>query len=313
MSEIQATVQGSSGSNRMGIRRRTEEMINSFSNGLHRHLPLAFLLILSGCATTPPVKQSALPALAETSSLPNQDKAPGNEVVDITAQDSPEVLPAKSDPCQQEQPLDTLDAYAGFLRTCPSSPRRQDMLVAMCRLIGKQKDAYEGYKKFSAEFPDGLPCIPSRHQLALIGPEGMRVHDCVEDIKRGEETGVILEKVRRQKGTYKDFTFDEIDTLKQMGLTSNIIQAMLESTLEAQRRNEALQRKKEWEQRQAGSPPGQQSYQTPSSGQGGNLSPVLEAVRNCASQAAALEACKNLSGFARSLCNAAAKSQFPCQ
>lgn len=197
--------------------------------------------------------------------------------------------------------------------------------MAMCRLIGKQKDAYEGYKKFSTEFPDGLPFIPSRHQLALIGPEGMRVHDCVEDIKRGEETGVILEKVRRQKGMYKDFTFDEIDTLKQMGLTGDIIQAMLESTLEAQRNSEALQRKKEREQRQAGNQPaqmppgdrntapGQQSYQAPSSGQGGNLSPVLEAVRNCASQAAALEACKNLSGFARSLCNAAAKSQFPCQ
>lgn len=303
-------------------------MINSLSDGLHRHVPLALLLILCGCATTPPVKQPALPPPVETSSRPNPDKAPENEIVDITAQDSPaKVLPEKPDPCQQEQPLDTLDAYADFLRACPSSPKRPDMLETMCRLIGKRKDAdtYEGYKKFSAEFPDGLPFIPARHQLALIGPEGMRVHDCVEHIKRGEETGIILEKVRRQKGIYKDFTFDEIDTLKQMGLTGDIIQAMIVSTLEAQRSSEALQRKKEWEQREAGSQPaqtpsgemytapGQQSYQAPSSGQGGNSSPVLEAVRNCASQAAALEACKNLSGFARSLCNAAAKSQFPCQ
>lgn len=302
-------------------------MINSLSDGLHRHLPLALLLILCGCATTPPVKQPALPPPAETSSRPNPDNAPGNEVVAITAQDSPaEMVPAKPDPCQQEQPLDTLDAYADFLRTCPSSPRRPDMLESMCRLIGKQKDAYEGYKKFSAEFPDGLPYIPTRHQLSLIGPDGLRIHDCVEELKQGEETGIILEKVRKRNGLYKDFTFEEIDMLKQMGLTGDIIQAMIESTYEAQRNSEALQRKKEWEQRQAGyqpaqmpsgvtdsSPGQQQSYQAPASGQGVNLSPVLEAVRNCASQAAALEACKNLSGFARSLCNSVAKSQFPCQ
>lgn len=200
------------------------------------------------------------------------------------------------------------------------------MLESMCRLIGKRKDAYEGYKKFSAEFPDGLPYIPTRHQLSLIGPDGLRIHDCVEELKQGEETGIILEKVRKRNGLYKDFTFEEIDMLKQMGLTGDIIQAMIESTYEAQRNSEALQRKKEWEQRQAGyqpaqmpsgvtdsSPGQQQSYQAPASGQGGNLSPVLEAVRNCASQAAALEACKNLSGFARSLCNSVAKSQFPCQ
>jgi hypothetical protein len=198
------------------------------------------------------------------------------------------------------------------------------MLEAMCRLIGKRKDAYEGYKKFSTEFPDGLPYIPTRHQLSLIGPDGLRVHDCVEEIKQGEETGIILEKVRKRNGLYKDFTFEEIDMLKQMGLTGDIIQAMIESTYDAQRNSEALQRKKEWEQRQAGYQPAQmpsggdsvapgQSYQSTASGQGGDLSPVLEAVRNCASQAAALEACKNLSGFARSLCNSVAKSQFPCQ
>lgn len=302
-------------------------MVNSLSRGLLRHLPLALLLTLCGCAAKvpPPVKQPMLPPPAETSARTNPDKASANEVADITAQDSPaEATPEKPDPCQQEQSLDTLEAYADFLRTCPSFPRRPDMLEAMCRLIGKRKDAYEGYKKFSAEFPDGLPYIPTRHQLSLIGPEGLRIHDCVEEIKQGEETGIILEKVRKRNGLYKDFTFEEIDMLKQMGLTGDIIQAMIESTYEAQRNSEALQRKKEWEQRQAGYQPaqmpsggaytvqGQQSYQ-PSSSQGENLSPVLEAVRNCAAQAAALEACKNLSGFARSLCNSVARSQFPCQ
>jgi hypothetical protein len=303
-------------------------MMNTLPDSLRRYLSLALLLVLCGCAAKvpPPLKQTALPPPAETSARPNPDKAPGNETVDIAAQNSPaEVLPAKPDPCQQEQSFDTLDAYTDFLRACPTSSKRPEMLESMCRLIGKRKNAYEGYMKFSAEFPDGLPYIPTRHQLSLIGPDGLKVHDCVEEIKQGEETGIILEKVRKRNGLYKDFTFDEIDLLKQMGLTSDIIQAMIESTYDAQRNSEALQRKKEREQ-QAGyqpaqmpsggtdpSPGQQQSYQAPASGQGGNLSPVLEAVRNCASQAAALEACKNLSGFARSLCNSVAKSQFPCQ
>ena len=40
---------------------------------------------------------------------------------------------------------------------------------------------------------------------------------------------------------------------------------------------------------------------------------VGDAVKNCAAQIAALEACKQLPSLAAMVCKAAAKSQFPCE
>ncbi len=213
--------------------------------------------------------------------------------------------PAQPDPCRQEPSAKTLDAYAGYLRACPSTPKRPDMLEAMSRLIEKKNDAYERYRNFVDEFPDGMPFVPPFYLLGMVGPEGMRVHDCVEALKKGVDAGVLLEQVRRKHGIYEDFTFEEIDILKQMGLPSDIIQAMIESTLEAKQEDQTRERKKTAEQ--------QYLYQAPVPSPGGeSLQPAVDAVQNCAAQAAAREACKRLSGFAKSLCDTTAQAQFPC-
>jgi hypothetical protein len=229
----------------------------------------------------------------------------------------------KTDPCQEEPPLGTLDACAGFLRACPSAPKRQDILAQMCRLIEERKGGYEAYKKFVLEFEDGLPFVPHRHRLLLTGPEGLRVHDCIQAIKDGAESGIVLEKVRGRKAIYSDFTDEEIDTLKQMGLTNDLIQAMLESTLDAKRAEKARLRNTGGGAYPAGGQSGQMMRnETYSSGEQQPapvpaseeyVPSVGEKIANCAAQAAALEGCKRLSGFAQTLCNSAVKVQFPCQ
>jgi hypothetical protein len=231
--------------------------------------------------------------------------------------------PVKTDPCQEGRPLGTLEACAGFLRSCPAVPKRQDILAQMSRLIAERKGGYEEYRKFVLEFEDGSPFVPHRYRLLLTGPEGLRVFDCIESIKSGTESGMVLEKVRGRKGVYSDFTDEEVDALKQMGLTSDLIQAMLESTHDAKRAERALLKSVSKGASPVGDQPAQmrgdemyssgvqQPAQAPASG--GYVPSAGDAMANCAAQTLALEGCKHLSGFAKSVCNAAAKAQFPCQ
>jgi hypothetical protein len=224
---------------------------------------------------------------------------------------------------QQAKSLNTYDAYAGFLREYPTSPNRRGALTAMALLIKKQKGSYENYRKFVVEFADGLEFVPSPYGLTLAGPEGMRVHDILILLKQGLEDAVIAAKIRMQNAGYKDFNFEEIGTLKKMGVTSVLIEAMLDSTSRATREQEDLQKKKDLENLLAEiqrtqkkldtMKVAQQQPQTTVQAQQANSPSVGDTVKNCAAQIAALEGCKQLPWPANSICASTAKSQFPCQ
>jgi tetratricopeptide (TPR) repeat protein len=226
---------------------------------------------------------------------------------------------------QQATSKNTLDAYAEFLRAHPSSTMRKAAFTAMSSLIKKQEDPYEGYKKFVADFQDGMEFIPSTYRLSLIGPEGMRVNDILELLKQGIEDTVVAAKIRMQNGIYKDFDAKEMVALKKMGVTGVLIEAMLDSTTRAKRAQEELQKKKDMENLLAEIQHAQQKLDTmkaareqqqsrPQASSGQESGPSLgDTVKNCAAQIAALEACKHLPWPANSVCAATAKSQFPCQ
>lgn len=228
--------------------------------------------------------------------------------------------PAAQDPCQQERSLATYTASADYLRACPSASQRQDILKRMSRSIEGEKGGYEDYKRFVLEFPDGMPLVPQHHLLALIGPEGLRVHDCITLLKSGEEHGIVLERVRKSKAVYRDFTPGEIDMLKQMGLSADIIMAMMESTYDAEREEQARRKStgnaytsaassgyvSRAERRYDGAQPPASNAQRYEPGYG-------EQVANCAARELALDACSRMSGLLKSICESTARSQFPCQ
>ncbi len=228
---------------------------------------------------------------------------------------------------KQAKSLNTLQAYAVFLRAHPSSPSRRKALEAMSRIIKTQGGSYESYRKFVAEYEDGIEFVPSQQRLALLGPEGIRVHDIIELLEQGIKDTVIAAKVRMQNALYKDFDGNEMITLKKMGMTDVLIEAMLDSTGRAKRAQEELQKKKEMENLlaeiqqaqkkldEAKTAQGQQQQQPQATvaGQKENGPSLSDTVKNCAAQIAALEACKHMPWPANSVCAATAKSQFPCQ
>jgi len=123
-----------------------------------------------------------------------------------------------ADAYQEAKKLNTPAAYEGFLRQFPDASERRDALAAMAVIVGKPKGNYEKYRGFVDAFPDGLEFVPQEFRLALIGPEGMRVHDILDLLKEGIDANVIAAKIRMQNGIYKDFDFKEISALKKKGL-----------------------------------------------------------------------------------------------
>ena len=147
---------------------------------------------------------------------------------------------------EQAKAANTIAAYDKFLKAFPDSTNRPRALQAMAVLIEKQNRAYENYKRFVMTYEDGLEFVPEKYRLALTGPEGLRVGDIAGFRKKGVGDNIIAAKIRSSKGRYKDFSFDEIDQLKTMGISEVTIEAMIESTSRVSRDEDESQKKRAW-------------------------------------------------------------------
>ena len=232
-----------------------------------------------------------------------------------------------NDAYAEAKTLNTFDAYETFLKAYPASEHRREALEAMAVLTQKRNGTSADYKKFVSSYEDGLEFVPEKYRLALTGPEGMRVHDIVALRKKGVEDNLIGAKIRMGKGKYKDYSFDEMDALKKMGIPAVLIEAMLDSTSRAKREEEELQKKKAMEdilaeihhaqnrleELKAAQPSAAVPAPVSATAQQGQGKSLGDTVTNCTAQISALEACKHLPSFAAMICKATAKSQFPCE
>ncbi len=230
-----------------------------------------------------------------------------------------------NDAYAEAKTANTSEAYEKFLKAYPSSEHRREALEAMAGLIQKRAGTNADYRKFVSAYEDGLEFVPEKYSLALTGPNGMRVYDIVALRKKGVEDNLICAKIRAGKGKYKDYSFEEMDALKKMGVSAVLIEAMIDSTTRAKREEEELQKKKAMEDilaeiqrvqnRLEELKTAQSSAVVPVSvsAQQGQGPSVTDTVTNCTAQISALEACKHLPGLGAMICKATAKSQFPCE
>jgi carboxyl-terminal processing protease len=226
----------------------------------------------------------------------------------------------------------TYESYEGFLRSYPYAPEHRQAMQAIVALIELQRSPYEGYRTFVLAYDDALEFVPPRYRLALIGPEGLMVGDIIELRKRGVADNVLAAKIRSGRGRYRDFSSDDIDELKKMGVPGAAVEAMIETTRQVNRAVEEEKRKKNLESLRAEiqrlqkrteelksaqarhpaapAPVAAGTGQVQPQGQGPSESDL---VKNCAAQISALEKCMSLPRLGATLCRSAAKIQFPCE
>lgn len=177
--------------------------------------------------------------------------------------------------------------------------------------------------------PSEIAIKTQKMSISFTGPEGMQIRDIIRYLKNGIDEKVIAAKIHFQNGEYKNFSFDEIQELTNMGISNVLIEAMLESTTQSKNKADDLQNKKEMEALLAEiqhmhqkidelkvAKERQESQQPQSSSLASNSSTessLGDTLKNCAAQLAALEGCKHLPGLAQPVCRSLAKSQFPCQ
>jgi len=295
---------------------------------VNEHPIVGMMVFMNTAKTLVPGKTATLTFVREgmARELPLQ-AASAEAIMDADPLIAPIVAKRKAEAqdYQQAASNNTIEGYAEFLRAHPATSMRKNVLTTMSQLIKKQEDPTQGYKKFLGEFQDGTELVPFTYRLSLVGPEGMRVGDILGLLREGIADRVIAAKIRMQNGIYKDFDGKEMVALKKMGITDVLIEAMLDSTTRAKREQEERQKKKDMENLLAEiqhaqkrldemkAAQNQQQSQAAAAGRPNSGPSASETLTNCASQVAALEACKHLPWPANSVCASTAKAQFPCQ
>ncbi|WP_345992824.1 ankyrin repeat domain-containing protein [Sulfurimonas sp. HSL-1716] len=97
------------------------------------------------------------------------------------------------------------------------------------------KNDLQGLKTYTDRHPNAVNFIPDDTlRLALTGPKGMKVGDIRKLIQSGKNEKLVISLINRTKTPYKEFTLKEIDILSKMGISDNIISAMIDITTKLQ-------------------------------------------------------------------------------
>jgi ankyrin repeat protein len=90
---------------------------------------------------------------------------------------------------------------------------------------------YEGLKAYSDNNPNAVYYIQDEVlRLAMIGPKGLKVGDIREYLQDDKSEAILISMIKQQEVPYKKFTLHEIDVLIDMGLSEEVIVAMIDVT-----------------------------------------------------------------------------------
>lgn len=127
---------------------------------------------------------------------------------------------------------DTVSELMAYLEAHPDSKMKPEILKRITDKILLSANNETELKRFLTKFPSGYEVLPADKKLYYCGPEGLRVCDILA-MRTAMSDELIVSKIRISSGKYSDFSVDDMKSLKKMGITDPLIQAMLESTAKA--------------------------------------------------------------------------------
>lgn len=112
-----------------------------------------------------------------------------------------------------------------------TSEYRKKTIQALAIKIKGQANPVELLDKYSEKYPELLESVSQEDALKLIGPQGMKVYQIAALQKKKKfSSETIASKILASGAQYKDFSFQEMEKLTDMGITENVINAMLKSS-----------------------------------------------------------------------------------
>jgi thiol:disulfide interchange protein DsbC len=140
---------------------------------------------------------------------------------------------------------DSIESYRDFLGKYPEGERRKGALFRMATLIDREPDSLVRFRDFIATYPDGLVTIPEEHRLLYVGPDELPVFAILELLREGETERSVVRRISSTEGAYKEFSVEEVRQLGELGLSDSMVEAMLETTFMAKKREAEARREDE--------------------------------------------------------------------
>ena len=196
----------------------------------------------------------------------------------------------------------TVDAYRQYLKDHPDSFFRMETMRRLAELAPGTGTL--AFHRQNVELDNAyLVYLPDEYDVWFVGPEGMRVHDVLR-LSRGEDDSLLASRIKAAGQPYKVFDSNEISLLKEGGLSSALIAAMIDASANAPAApaQPAVAQPASAVAVQpaaaapAGEPPGQNT--------------VGDIAAQCAKRYAAMKACDQVPSFGANICRSQVKKKY---
>lgn len=171
------------------------------------------------------------------------------------------------------------------------------------------KNDTKGVHAYLDKHPEALEEIEDPHQrLLYTGPPKLRVINIQQLVKNKKKDSIIIAKINKTAGLYKDFNDEEMADLQSMGISDEVVAAMIASSNEHNSRSqEAPAAPVPLQRVTAAVAPPPQPQQVAQQEE-----PQSNIAAECLKLAAALKVCDQAGGFLSMGCKGIARSQFNC-
>lgn len=212
----------------------------------------------------------------------------------------------------------TPTAWLDFLEKHPRDEHARELVekVLVSAAMADADTQCQLDERLMKVYPSASDEIPLERRLVLVGPPGLRVRDLQKLRAAGVGPTIVLARIRASTEPYKNFDADELGALKKMGVSDEIVTAMIEVTAKlADRRKEdeeraALRaeldslRKLIEEKKASGEKTSGVVVQTKDG--------PMDTLASCAKRLGAMKLCEQIPFPGSTLCKGTAESSFPC-
>lgn len=210
------------------------------------------------------------------------------------------------------------DAWLAFMEKHPEDKRMAKIAAAVVvlsqRASGAERTAIE--EKLVALQPAAMADLPPERRVLVAGPKGLRAPDLKKMADANISSSVTIACIKASKEPYRNFDAEEIVLLKQMGLSDEVVAAMIEVTTKVDDRRRADDDRKALrdeldslrkmldEKKATGGAATGKTVQTKDG--------PMDELASCGKRLAAMKLCENIPFPASTVCKSTAESSFPC-
>jgi hypothetical protein len=190
----------------------------------------------------------------------------------------------------------SVDAYRQYLKNNPDSFFRMETLRRLAELA-PSSHALSYHRDNIALDNAYIVYLPDEYDIWFLGPQDMKVYDVLR-LSHDEDNPLLASRIRAANQPYKVFNSDEIALLKEGGLPSSLIAAMIDASASAQAGSA----------RPAVASTNAAAANTPAGPAGQNG--MNDIVAQCAKRYAAFKACDQIPSFGANVCRSQVKKKY---